>query len=184
MYTHPSTAHVTFVRPVYERYEHQGDMWHTTLLPDGCTWASESTSTAPSNAAKLSHLGGWNVLHSFREASRTHRLTTTLDECAGKFLEHPLDDWHWSNTSRLKHLHILTGALECCEHFTVDMLLSITRLRALFYSEHHAKLRHIGTTIGRYKCAARGNKRSSCTGDVVNTCSARFNEQVACSFPC
>ena len=69
-------------------------MLYTTRLPDGCTWASESTSTAASNAAKLlSHLVGRNVLHSFIEASRTHRFAT-------KACEHPRDDWQWSKTTR------------------------------------------------------------------------------------
>ena len=41
----------------------------------------------------ISHLGGWNVLHSSCEASSTHRLTTT-SECPSKANESPTDDWH------------------------------------------------------------------------------------------
>ena len=84
-----------------KRHDHQDDMWYTTHLPDGCTWSSESTSSAAWGAAKpLSHLIGWNVLHSFDETSRTHRLTTPSPRSARKAYEHPPDDWQWSKTTR------------------------------------------------------------------------------------
>ena len=80
------------------------------VVPEKCTWASESTSTAASNApTPLSHLGGWKVLHRFSDASRTHRLTTT-PECPSKAHEQPQDDWQWSKPTRRNRF---VGSAKC-----------------------------------------------------------------------
>ena len=131
------------------------------LSPDRCTWASEHTSTADSNVAELlSHLGHCNALHSSSEASRTHRVATTLiaqaKPCTPTGCSATVAD-HTTET--------------CC---TVCQLLSA----CLEIVQSHSMHRHqftvtneqycdMCTTIGRYTRAGKRKKSVSCTVHVV-----------------